>query len=161
MLRRASRKIERSAPDNSVSQIELSAADALNLPFPGATFDAVTVGFGVRNLADIRRGLREAARVLRPGGQLLILDFFHADPSARDDHRGPPGGVRWLLQTVLPFLGRLAGRNSAAYAYLCDSMDEFLTPTQFTEVMREVGFVDLFVRRQTLGIAHLIGGRST
>ncbi|MFH1843833.1 MAG: ubiquinone/menaquinone biosynthesis methyltransferase [bacterium] len=169
MLLLASRKIGRlsldngeamaDSPDRPASRIKLSAADVLDLPFPAAVFDAVTVGFGVRNLADIRRGLREVLRVLRPGGQLLILDFFRADPNARENHRGPPGGVRWLLHTVLPFFGRLAGRNSAAYAYLCDSMDEFLTPTQLTEVMREVGFVDIFVRRQTLGIAHLIGGR--
>jgi len=137
----------------------LSAADAMNLPFANCSVDAVTVGFGVRNFADVRRGLDEIKRVLRPGGQLLVLEFFCDDPEAQGEGRGVAAPLRFGLNTVIPLLGKLVGRDGAAYSYLPHSMGEFLTPDGFAALLGESGFGEVFVERQTFGIAHLVGGR--
>jgi demethylmenaquinone methyltransferase/2-methoxy-6-polyprenyl-1,4-benzoquinol methylase len=140
-------------------KLQLAAADAMHLPFRDRSVDAVTVGFGVRNFADVRAGLAEVARVLRPGGQLLVLEFFRDDQEAGGEHRGPTGLVRWLLRTVVPALGRLVGRDGAAYAYLPGSMDEFLTTREFSALLEDFGFGEVVTVRQTFGIAHIVGGR--
>jgi len=137
----------------------LSAADGLNLPFRRNSVDAVTVGFGVRNFADVRRGLAEITRVLRPGGQLMVLEFYRDDPTATDELRGTRGLIRFGLNTVVPALGKLVGRDGDAYSYLPDSMGEFLTPAEFRDLLIESGYRQTFVERQTFGIAHIVGGR--
>jgi len=137
----------------------LSAADAMNLPFAENSVDAVTVGFGVRNFADVPRGLQEIKRVLRPGGQLMVLEFYRDDRHAEDEGRGVPGIIRFGLNTVIPLLGRLVGRDSAAYSYLPNSMGEFLTPVEFANLLQEVDFSETIIERQTFGIAHIVGGR--
>jgi demethylmenaquinone methyltransferase/2-methoxy-6-polyprenyl-1,4-benzoquinol methylase len=139
--------------------LQLAAADAMNLPFGDRKVDAVTVGFGVRNFADVRRGLEEITRVLRPAGQLFVLEFFRDDPAATGEDRGVRGPVRFGLNTVVPALGRLVGRDGSAYRYLPGSMGEFLTAREFASLLEEMGYTDVFVERQTFGIAHIVGGR--
>jgi demethylmenaquinone methyltransferase/2-methoxy-6-polyprenyl-1,4-benzoquinol methylase len=152
MLRRARDK-------RDGGKLRLVAADALRLPLAACSVDAVVIGFGVRNFADVRRGLAEITRVLRPAGQLLVLDFFRDDPGAAEAWRGKPAAVRGALDWLVPLAGRLVGRDGAAYRYLRDSMAEFLTPAEFADLLRDAGYVEIFAERQTLGIAHLIGGR--
>jgi demethylmenaquinone methyltransferase/2-methoxy-6-polyprenyl-1,4-benzoquinol methylase len=136
-----------------------TAADAMQLPLKDHSVDVVTVGFGVRNFADVRRGLGEIARVLRPGGQLLVLEFFRDDREARGDERGVAGPIRIVVSTLVRVLGRLVGRDGSAYSYLPSSMDQFLTPRELRAVMQEFGFTDVQIERQTFGIAHIVGGR--
>ena len=140
-------------------ELSLTAADAMQLPFADRCVDAVTVGFGVRNFADVRRGLAEIVRVLRPGGQLLVLEFFRDDPAAAGEHRGVPGPLRRVLEGVVPALGRLCGRDGDAYSYLPSSMGEFLTTRDFASLLQEHGFERIVVERQTFGIAHIVGGK--
>ncbi len=151
--------LEGSRGKKDAEHLILSAADAMNLPFKDHSIDAVTVGFGVRNFADVRRGLQEISRVLRPGGQLLVLEFYRDDPEAQGEAHGVPGLIRFGLNTVIPFLGKLVGRDGKAYSYLPSSMGEFLTPTEFAALMGEYKFTDTFIERQTFGIAHIVGGR--
>jgi demethylmenaquinone methyltransferase / 2-methoxy-6-polyprenyl-1,4-benzoquinol methylase len=151
--------LEGSRGKKDADNLVLSAADAMNLPFRQNSIDAVTVGFGVRNFADVRRGLKEISRVLRPGGQLLVLEFFRDDPQAKGEAHGVPGLIRFGLNTVIPFLGKLVGRDGKAYSYLPSSMGEFLTPTEFSELLKEYQFGETFIERQTFGIAHIVGGR--
>jgi len=96
-------------------------ADALNLPYDAERFDAVTVGFGVRNFADRDRGLGEMARVLRPGGRLVILEFT--------EPRRPPFSIFYSLwfDRIIPILGRLT-QDPEAYAYLAESVHGFPDP---------------------------------
>ena len=98
-----------------LSDIEFEWADALDLPYGDASFDAVTVGFGVRNLADLERGIAELTRVLRPGGRLAILEITQP--------RRPPLSYFHALwfDHIVPMLGRVAG-DSAAYSYLPESV---------------------------------------
>jgi len=143
----------------NAERLLLSAADAMNLPFRENKVDAVTVGFGVRNFADVRRGLEEIIRVLRPGGQLVVLEFYRDDLQAVGEGRGVTGLIRFGLNRVIPLLGKLVGRDGAAYRYLPNSMGEFLTPDEFGGLLVELGFEGVFIERQTFGIAHIVGGR--
>ncbi len=135
-------------------------ADAQRLPFGSRSADAAVVGFGVRNLADLRRGVEEARRVLRPGGMYMVLDFYRPEPGARGQARGVPGFVRWYLDTIVPLLGRIFGGSGSAYTYLAASMGRFVTPNQYADLLRASGFTDVFIARQTFGIAHVVGGRA-
>jgi demethylmenaquinone methyltransferase/2-methoxy-6-polyprenyl-1,4-benzoquinol methylase len=107
-------------------------ADALQLPYDADRFDAVTVGFGVRNLADLDRGLREMARVLRPGGRLVILEITQP---AR-----PPLSTFYSLwfDRIVPMLGNLSG-DPEAYAYLPESVRSFPDPHGLAAKMGAAG----------------------
>ncbi len=130
------------------------AADTQRLPLPDGAFDAVMVGFGLRNLGQLERGLAELARVLRPGGQLLVLEFF------RPSRSWLFAPVQWYLDRVVPLAGRLFGRAPAAYTYLPRSMGRFVTVEEFIAALHRAGFGgEVLVRRQTLGIAHLVVAR--
>jgi demethylmenaquinone methyltransferase / 2-methoxy-6-polyprenyl-1,4-benzoquinol methylase len=128
------------------ARVSPAAADALRLPFPDAVFDAAMVGFGVRNLADLDAGLRELARVLRPGGRVVILEF--AIP-----HRQPLRGLYLLyFRRLLPRIGRLVSRHGSAYSYLPASVLEFPEPRALADRMAAAGFADVRWRRRTGGI---------
>jgi demethylmenaquinone methyltransferase/2-methoxy-6-polyprenyl-1,4-benzoquinol methylase len=108
-------------------------ADALELPYDGERFDAVTVGFGVRNLADLDRGLREMARVLKPGGRVVILEITQP---AR-----PPLSLFFSLwfDRIVPLLGAFSS-DSEAYSYLPESVRSFPGPRGLAEKMDGAGF---------------------
>lgn len=135
--------------------IATACADALRLPFPDATFDGAAVGFGVRNLAGLDDGLRELARVLRPGGRLVVLEF--TTPAS------PPVRALYLFYflRVLPWIGRLVSRHGSAYTYLPASVLEFPPPDALAERMRAAGFADVAWRALTGGIAAVhVGARA-
>jgi ubiquinone/menaquinone biosynthesis methyltransferase len=135
------------------------AADGLSLPLGDRSVDAVIAGFGLRNLADIRAAVAEMTRVLRPAGQLMVLEFFRDDPVATGAERGKNRVVRATLHRLVPLVGRLAAGDGAAYSYLPGSMNAFLTPREFGGLLRDAGYRDIFRERLTLGIAHIVGGR--
>jgi demethylmenaquinone methyltransferase/2-methoxy-6-polyprenyl-1,4-benzoquinol methylase len=124
------------AAASSATGARFEWADALQLPYDADRFDAVTVGFGVRNLADLDRGLREMARVLRPGGRLVILEITQP---AR-----PPLSTFYSLwfDRVVPVLGRLTA-DSEAYSYLPESVRSFPTPRGLAERMDRAGLLDI------------------
>ncbi len=135
------------------------AGDGMRVPLPDASVDAVVAGFGMRNLADPALGVREMLRVLRPGGRLLVLEFFRAAGAATGAVRGPAAPVRWGLGVAIPTLGRLVARDHAAYAYLPGSMDRFLSVNEYLSLLADEGAVEGFAERMTLGVAHVVGAR--
>ena len=112
--------------------VEFEWADALALPYEDESFDAVTVGFGVRNLADLDRGIAEMTRVLRPGGRLVILEITQP--------RRPPLSTFYSLwfDRLVPLLGGLAGDRDA-YTYLPESVKRFPSPSGLAEMMAGAG----------------------
>jgi demethylmenaquinone methyltransferase/2-methoxy-6-polyprenyl-1,4-benzoquinol methylase len=110
--------------------------NALALPYPDASFDAATVGFGARNFADLDRGLREMTRVTKPGGRVVVLDITTP--------QRPP--LSWFFHawfdTVVPQLGRLAG-DSDAYTYLPSSVRRFPGPEELARRLAAAGLTDV------------------
>jgi demethylmenaquinone methyltransferase / 2-methoxy-6-polyprenyl-1,4-benzoquinol methylase len=132
--------------------VEWRRGDALDLPFGDASFDAVTVGFGVRNLEDLGRGLGEFRRVLRPGGRLAVLEITRP--------RGPLAlFYRLWFDRVVPLLGR-ALPGGSAYTYLPASVRRFPGPVEFAELMRRAGFEPVAYRLFAGGIVSLHVGEA-
>lgn len=128
--------------------VEWVQGDALDLPFADATFDAATVGFGVRNLADLDRGFSELARVVRPGGRVVCLEMSTPPAVIR------PFSQLWTDHGV-PVLGRLVARDTDAYRYLPASVHRFPPAPQVAEVMRRAGLTGVVYRRLMLGVVAL------
>ena len=135
--------------------ISRSCADALDLPYPNEAFAGATVGFGVRNLADLDAGLREMARVLKPGARLVILEF--TTPGWQ------PFRALYLFYflRVLPLLGRLVSKQDSAYSYLPESVLQFPEPPELARRMQAAGFASIEWRTLTGGIAALHWGVRT
>ncbi|HZV48757.1 MAG TPA: ubiquinone/menaquinone biosynthesis methyltransferase [Candidatus Dormibacteraeota bacterium] len=127
--------------------------DALRLPFPEQTFEAVTVAFGLRNLADAEAGLREMLRVLRPGGRAVVLEFVRPGP-------GPLGrAYRAYLRHLLPRVGGWISGDAGAYRYLSDTVDAYLAPGELVELAAAAGWRDPRIELLTLGTVGLLTGR--
>lgn len=128
-------------------------ADTLSLPFQDRTFQGAMVAFGVRNLARVEEGIAELARVVRPGGRVVILEFTE-----------PPNPLfrrlyLFYFNRVLPFLGRVISGHPWAYRYLPDSVQEFPTPPELAGVMEAAGLKGVRWDLLTGGIAALHVGQ--
>jgi demethylmenaquinone methyltransferase/2-methoxy-6-polyprenyl-1,4-benzoquinol methylase len=123
-------------------------ADALALPFDADSFDAVTVAFGLRNMADWGAALRQMSRVLRPEGHLLVLDFS----LPRGVSRAP---YRFYLHNVLPALAAALTGAREAYAYLGSSIESFPSGPAMLELLEANGFARAGVLSLTAGIASI------
>ena len=121
-------------------------ADALQLPFEAESFDCVTVAFGLRNMADWDQALREMARVLRPGGHLLVLDFSLPAGWLRPVYR-------FYLHRCLPILASVVTGQKAAYDYLGGSIEEFPSGDEMRRVIEANGFAAASAEALTGGIA--------
>ncbi len=126
-------------------------ADALNLPFPGGSFDVVTVAFGLRNMADYPAALREMLRVLKPGGRLVILDFSLPEGILRAPYR-------LYLHHVLPRMaGWLTGQRDA-YEYLGGSIEQFPSGTGMTGLLESCGFAETEATPLQFGVVTIYQG---
>ena len=123
-------------------------ADAMNLPLEDASFDAATVAFGLRNMADYGKALREFRRVLKPGGHLLVLDF-----SMPENIFAAP--YRLYLHHVLPRIAGLVTGNADAYAYLGDSIEAFPRGEAFRQLLLACGFKNPTSLPLCMGIASI------
>ncbi|MEX2581183.1 MAG: class I SAM-dependent methyltransferase [Verrucomicrobiales bacterium] len=126
---------------------DLVVSDGLALPFPENSFDALTIGYGLRNMADWDAALREFARVLRPGGRLVVLDF---SLPTRALLRKP---YRIYLHRVLPRLAGLLTGNREAYAYLADSIERFPSGAEMLDLIESCGFAEAVWHPQMGGIS--------
>jgi demethylmenaquinone methyltransferase / 2-methoxy-6-polyprenyl-1,4-benzoquinol methylase len=131
-------------------QVRLVEADAQQLPFPDDCFQVVSVAFGLRNVSDTDRGLREMVRVCRPRGRVAVLEFAMPRP-------GPLRALyRWYFHRILPLVGQsLAKNRQSAYNYLPASVGEFPQDEALAERMRDAGVREVRCHRFTFGVAAL------
>jgi demethylmenaquinone methyltransferase/2-methoxy-6-polyprenyl-1,4-benzoquinol methylase len=146
--------VQKSRTAGAAARVHFVEADALALPFADGQFQIVSVAFGLRNLSNTDRGLREMTRVCRPGGRVAILEF---SLPRRQPFRALYG---WYFHRVLPRIGQMLARNRFdAYQYLPQSVAEFPEREALTQRMQQAGLVDLTYQSLTLGVATLYVGR--
>jgi demethylmenaquinone methyltransferase / 2-methoxy-6-polyprenyl-1,4-benzoquinol methylase len=129
-----------------------ACADALSLPLHDESVDGAMVAFGVRNLHDLDAGLREFARVVRPGGRLVVLEFM--TPQWQPFR----GLYLFYFRRLLPLVGRMVSRHGSAYSYLPASVLAFPEPDALSERMRRAGFDDVQWESLTGGIVAVHSG---
>lgn len=137
---------------NLDKRIELLKGDSENLPFGENKFDAVTVAFGVRNFENLERGLQEIYRVLRPGGQIVVLEF------SRPRKFPFKQGYNFYFKAILPKIGRIVSKDKAAYTYLPASVEAFPDGDDFLRILKVVGFKNTQCKALTFGISSIYSG---
>ncbi len=131
------------------NKIELKLGDSESLPFSDNSFDAITVGFGVRNFENLEKGMADIYRVLNKGGMLAVLEF--SKPSAF-----PVKQVyNFYFRFVTPFVGKLFSKDNSAYTYLPESVKAFPAGEEFLEILRKTGFKENKAISLTFGIASI------
>lgn len=133
-------------------KVELQRGDSENLPFPENKFDAITVGFGVRNFENLDKSLREMFRVLKPGGMVVVLEFSKP-------RKFPFKQVyNFYFNAVLPKIGRLISKDKAAYTYLPESVEAFPDGDDFVRILKNIGFKNTACKPLTFGISSIYTG---
>jgi demethylmenaquinone methyltransferase/2-methoxy-6-polyprenyl-1,4-benzoquinol methylase len=152
MLRIGQRK-RSTGPEDLRRRVEFLEADSQQLPFPDDRFQAVTVAFGLRNVSDTDRGLREMTRVCKPGGQVMVLEFSNPSfPGFRQVYQ-------WYFEHVLPRIGQALARNDKdAYRYLQKSVGQFPDGPRLVARMVGAGLVGVSYRTLTGGVASIYTG---
>ena len=143
---------QRADADKLAGRLDWVVGDAMALPFAANTFDVYTISFGIRNVTRIEDALRDAYRVLRPGGRLMVLEFS----------RIPNAGLQWVYDrysfNVIPVMGQVVAGDRDSYQYLVESIRTFPDQDRFAEMIREAGFGQVKYRNLTMGIAALHSG---
>lgn len=140
------------AAKNLQNVIELQTGDSEAINFPTDTFDAITVAFGVRNYANLDKGLAEMFRVLKPGGKTVILEF------SKPTLPGVTWGYKLYTKVIAPNAGRLIAKNEKAYQYLNDSIHAFPEGSAFLEIMKNAGFKNVYKKSLSLGVCTIYCG---
>ncbi len=126
-------------------RLDWCAADALHLPFPNQSFDAVVSGFLLRNVVDLPQALAEQQRVLKPGGRLVALDTTRPPRSLLTPL------IRFHMHTIIPFLGRIISGQADAYRYLPETSEGFLAAEELQQQIAAAGFRQVAFRRLMFG----------
>jgi demethylmenaquinone methyltransferase/2-methoxy-6-polyprenyl-1,4-benzoquinol methylase len=147
MLDEASAKKSR-AEQGSYANVDFKLGDGLSLPLPDGCFDAVTISFGLRNMADRHRSLCEMRRVLKPGGSVVILEFSQPQTWFKPFYY-------FYLRRILPLIAGAVTGDRAAYVYLNETIGEFPDRSALSEEIRDAGFSAIKAKGLTLGIVAL------
>ena len=127
--------------------IELVLADSEKIPFEDNYFDAITVGFGVRNFENLEKGFAEILRVLKPNGVFVILETSVPDKTPYKQ------GYNFYTKNILPIIGKLFSKDNSAYGYLSESAAAFPYGEALNNILRKIGFIDVVAKPQTFGVA--------
>ena len=138
---------------NLKDKIELVEADSENLFFDGNKFDAITVGFGVRNFEHLKEGLSEMNRVLKPGGKVVILEFSKpGNPFIKSMYN-------FYSTRICPLIGKAVSKDKAAYSYLYESIEAFPAGNDFLAILASAGFNELTWKPLTFGVVSIYTGK--
>jgi demethylmenaquinone methyltransferase/2-methoxy-6-polyprenyl-1,4-benzoquinol methylase len=150
MLQIGRDKVRRAGPlGPTVPAIDLIRGDATRIPLRDAAVDATTIGFGIRNVEQPGVACREIARVLRPGGTLVILEFsLPRSPALRNFYL-------WYFRKILPLIGRVISKHPSAYNYLPESVEAFPSPEAFSQQLRDAGFGTVRAVPLTFGVVYM------
>jgi demethylmenaquinone methyltransferase/2-methoxy-6-polyprenyl-1,4-benzoquinol methylase len=129
------------------NKIEMLLADSESMPFEDATFDAITVAFGVRNFENLDKGLTEILRVLKPNGIFVILETSIPVQTPFKQ------GYNLYSKYVLPLIGKLFSKDNEAYGYLSESASVFPYGEALNNILRKNGFINVVAKPQTFGVA--------
>ena len=152
ILKEHSQKLESKKLDSRIS-LHLGEAKDLST-LESQSVDILSISYGLRNVLEYKQALREFARVLKPGGIVVVLDFFkNSSPSLIDRIIGI------YTKHILPCIGYLISRNYAAYKYLPDSMESFITPDELALAFKEANLQPLEIKSYSAGISHLVLGQ--
>lgn len=132
--------------------ISMQLGDSENLPFEDNYFDALTVGFGVRNYENLEKGLAEMLRVVRPGGKLIILEFSKPKKFPVKQY------YSFHSKYIIPFFGKRISKDEKAYAYLPESVAAFPEGKQFTDILEKLGYKNVKAKLVSGGIATIYSG---
>lgn len=149
MLEKGQEKINKL---NLNDKITLKQEDSQNLSFEDNSFDAVVVGFGVRNFNDLEKGLQEMFRVLKPNGELIVLEF------SKPKYPFISFFYNLYLNHILPLIGRLFSKHIYAYTYLPTTINEFVYGKNFIEKLKGVGFQKTSYKELTFGVVTIYKG---
>lgn len=130
-------------------KIELKLGDSENLPFEDNSFDAITVGFGVRNFENLEKGIADIYRVLNPGGTLAVLEF------SKPQNFPIKQVYNFYFRYITPFIGRLFSKDNSAYTYLPESVKAFPAGEDFITILKKAGFSDTKLHELTFGISSI------
>lgn len=150
MLEEGRKKIEK---EGFVDKIQLQLGDSETIKFSQNTFDAVMAAFGVRNFENLEKGLAEMLRVLRPGGQLVILEF------SKPRRKAVRNLYNLYMGIVAPQVARWFRQNKEAYDYLCESSNAFPDRQQLVDILNKIGYSDTRFKSLSLGICCIYTGR--
>ncbi|NBU51351.1 MAG: bifunctional demethylmenaquinone methyltransferase/2-methoxy-6-polyprenyl-1,4-benzoquinol methylase UbiE [Chitinophagia bacterium] len=132
--------------------IKLEVGDSENMRFADGYFDAATVAFGVRNFGNLKQGLKEMNRVLRPGGKIVVLEF------SRPLYFPFKQLFNLYFKYLLPVIGKWSSKDQKAYKYLYESVQAFPDYDRFSDILREVGFRSVQWKALSLGICTIYSG---
>ena len=144
MLEVGKKKVEEK---NLSSVIDLVLGDSEKIPFDDNYFDAITVGFGVRNFENLEKGFSEILRVLKPNGVFVILETSVPDKTPYKQ------GYKFYSKNILPVIGKLFSKDNSAYGYLSESAAAFPYGEALNNILRKTGFIDVVAMPQTFGVA--------
>jgi demethylmenaquinone methyltransferase / 2-methoxy-6-polyprenyl-1,4-benzoquinol methylase len=149
MLELGRKKIAKQMLNNHIA---LQEGDSETINFSDDSFDAVTVAFGVRNFENLRKGLTEMLRVLKPGGKLVVLEF------SKPTQKGFTGLYNLYMKWVAPTVGRMISKDRDAYQYLNDSVKAFPEGKDFINILNETGYTGTYFKTLSLGICTIYCG---
>ncbi len=144
MLEVGKKKVEEKKLSNV---IDLVLGDSESIPFEDNYFDAITVGFGVRNFEHLEKGFAEILRVLKPNGVFVILETSVPDKTPYKQ------GYKFYSKNILPLIGKLFSKDNSAYGYLSESAAAFPYGEALNNILRKTGFIDVVAMPQTFGVA--------
>lgn len=137
---------------NILDRITIVAGDGMSLPFADNTFDYITIAFGIRNIADIMKCLKEAKRVLKKGGKFLCLEFSQVESGLVSEM------YDFYSFNVIPKIGKIITNNEDAYKYLVESIKKFPSKEKFMEMIKEAGFEGVDYKSLTSGVVAIHWG---